>query len=470
MQIIDNSLKLQEPFVFFAKESESRGLFNEFWINWPLSSRQLPKPLNAAFMNIALVNTYDRLWGSSIACSRLTEALLQAGASPRMVVQEAVGDSPYLDVVANTAWKKKLAKARLGVEKTALYQHDKAKGWNFAFGLGNTGLDISRRASIKQADAIHLHWPNNGFLSLASVAKLAALGKPLVWTMHDMWPFTGGCFYSHDCDHYEQQCGRCPFLKNPRENDLSRRVWKRKKQLNAGARIAYITPSRWLRDLALSSGMLRGADVRAIPNAIDTRVFRPGDKARARARYNLPAGKPLVLFGSAKFTDERKGFAYLHEAIKQLKQSGKLTDLELVVYGKADEHVQFPELPVHYTGMLTTDEQLAACYNACDALALPTMADNLPTTVMEALACGVPAVAFDVGGVPDMIAHKENGWLAAFKSVDSFAEGLAYVAGPDAPRAQLRQNAVAKVEREFSYPAVARQHLDLYNELLNHGK
>lgn len=426
-------------------------------------------------MKIALINTFDRLWGSSIACSRLAEALREAGAQPRMVVQEAVGDASRLDVVARTVWQKKIAKARLAAEKLDIYRNDQNKGWNFAFGLGSTGLDISRRPSIADADLLHLHWINNGFLSLASVEKLAALGKPLVWTMHDMWPFTGGCFHSYACERYRDSCGKCPALKGKKENDLSRKVWRRKMQLfegweNRKTQTAFISPSAWLADKARESSLLKDFRVEVIPNAINTKLFYPTDRRAARERYKLPQDENLVLFGSFNFNDPNKGFVFLRDALLKLKAAGQLPPTSVVAFGKPTELPKVEGIPIRYVGLLKTDAELRDCYSACDVAAIPSLAESFSLVTLEALACATPVLAFGVGGIPDMIDHRANGWIADYKSSDSLAEGLIYLLDGGAPAEQLRERAVAKVEAEFSYPAVARKHLNLYQDLLRHGK
>jgi glycosyltransferase involved in cell wall biosynthesis len=337
---------------------------------------------------------------------------------------------------------------------------------------------------VQQADVLHLHWVNFGFLSLRSLERLFALNKPIVWTLHDMWAFTGGCHYSGDCTHYQTHCHHCPFLRTASARDLSYRVFEEKLRIFAQIedaaiggienpamagtpRIHFVTCSQWLSKCLKSSALLGNFPVTPIPNPIDATVYKPLNQADIRRKLGLPAEKKLLLFGAMNTQDTRKGFAYLAQALTQLAQNEDNRDLELVIFGKANAEA-LAALPfrTHDYGSVSGDAALVDLYNACDALVLPSLEDNLPNTVMEALACGVPAVAFDTGGLPEMIDHARNGYLARYRSAEDLAAGIRFVLN-EANRAELQQNARQSVLERFSEATVAARYQNVYRFAFN---
>ncbi len=425
-------------------------------------------------MNVTLINTYQSSGGAAVACRRLAVALNNHQVPTTLLVQEQSRPEGFVVPVAHTYLQKKAAFARFAMDRLSFYFHEKSKNVRFAFSPSRVGIDISRHPAVMEADVLHLHWIHFGFLSLASLAKLFALGKPIVWTLHDMWAMTGGCHYSGTCTHYLSHCHHCPFLKNPSVRDLSYRVFEEKKILFQNAAIQFVTCSQWLAGEAMSSTLLKGFPVRAIPNPIDTNVYRPLDKVAIRQKLGLPVDKNLLLFGAMNTQDPRKGFAYLEQALHRLAQkplpAGQADNAEkdktqLVIFGKADADV-LASLPfrVHDYGSVTGDAALVELYNACDAMVLPSLEDNLPNTVMEALACGTPAVAFRTGGLPELIDHQQNGYLADYRSVDDLARGIEYVL-ETGNQPLLRQHARQSVLSRFTEETVARQYAALYDAL-----
>ena len=415
-------------------------------------------------MNVLHLSTYHATGGAGIAARRLNDALNRAGIPSQMLVPQTDFDEPTVRALATTPLQKKWALARFAVDRLTFLPHEKNKQDRFQFSPARVGTDLSRHPLVRQADVLHLHWTQFGFLSIAGLKKLFRLGKPVVWTLHDMWAFTGGCHYSRGCDRYQTHCAHCPFLRRPGARDLSYRIFEEKIRLFANAPLTFVTPSRWLAGLLRSSALAERFPVQVLPNPIDTAHFKPAaDRPAVRQRLGLPTDKKLLLFGSLNTADPRKGFRYVQEALTNASQH--LTDTELVVFGKASPEVMRQlALPVHALGPIASPDQMRAVYQAADALLMPSLEDNYPNTIVESLACGTPVVGFRTGGIPEQIRHRETGWLAEPRSADDLARGLRWLL-EEADRVALRQHAAAFVEKHVSYEAVGPQFRALYAAL-----
>ncbi len=346
---------------------------------------------------------------------------------------------------------------------------EKSKRERFGFSQGNIGIDIHTHPAIQEADIIHLHWIHFGFLSLDSLKKLFALGKPIIWTLHDMWAFTGGCHYSGSCTRFTTHCQQCPYLRCPSDNDLSFRVFERKKEIFQDANIHVVTCSQWLGNEAKGSLLFGKFPIISIPNPINTEIYQPSNKAATRAILELPVNKKLVLFGAMNTQEPRKGFIYLLDALTQLAAADSLLadSITLVVFGKADKKLgETLPFPVHSLGYVNGDENLAQLYNACDVMVFPSLEENLPNTIMESLACGTPVVAFRTGGVPEMIVHQQNGYLATLQSAEDLAAGIAYVLDEN-HYTHLATQARKTVLESFTEKIVSDRYKALYAQVLN---
>jgi glycosyltransferase involved in cell wall biosynthesis len=320
------------------------------------------------------------------------------------------------------------------------------------------------RVSHINPDIINLHWINFGCLQIESLNKF---NQPIVWTLHDMWAFTGGCHYSGSCNRYSQSCGSCPQLGSHQTWDLSRWIWKRKAKAWKNLNLTLVTPSQWLADCANNSSLFRNSRIEVIPNGLDVNQYKPFDRNVARELLNLPDIKHLLLFGAASRTsDRRKGFHLLLAALKKLSNNQLHNQIELIVFGSS-QPMDPPDLgfKTHYLGKINGDLPLSLVYSAANVFIAPSLEDNLPNTVMEALACGIPSVAFNIGGMSDMIEHKRNGYLAEPYAIEDLANGIAWVLEDKDRYSALSFRARQKVEQEFSLEIQARHYLDLYEEL-----
>lgn len=411
------------------------------------------------------LSTFHWEGGAGVAAARLHQALLNAGVDSNLMVSEISQPSPQTMAWADTDWKSKKAWGNFVLERLSFFPHEKDKSVRFAFSPAVAGADISDHPLVKQASIIHLHWINFGFLSIQSLEKLFSLGKPVVWTLHDMWTFTGGCHYNRGCERYLSHCCYCPYLKKPGEYDIAFAQFEKKLGLYQKANLTLVSPSRWLDDLVQKAALTKGMPSLAIPNCIDTNFFKPGDRIAARNALGLPNDKQLLLFAGANTQDPRKGFKYFQEAMCH----PDLADAEVIILGKGKaENFRNMPVKVHFLGKISDAGQMVQAYNAADMLVVPSLEDNLPNTIMEAMACGTPAVGFGTGGIPEMIGHLESGFLSAPKSASLLSEGIQWVLKHNENGA-VSASARRKVLQHYSEEVVARQYSQLYDSLL-HGK
>ncbi|GAC1307762.1 MAG: glycosyltransferase family 4 protein [Mucilaginibacter sp.] len=420
-------------------------------------------------MKVTLINTSDAGGGAPVACMRLLEALRLKHVDAGLLVQHKKTNDPAVKAIS-TGWP-----GRLKAGFDFFYERipfilfkAKNKSLRFAFSTANVGTDISDNQEILNADILHLHWTNFGYLSINDLKKLFNTGTPVVWTLHDMWAFTGGCHYSGDCDHFINHCGDCWMLRDAGEHDLSFTGWGRKMDMFKDAKnMVFVTCSHWLADVARRGSLLKDFRIETIPNPIDTAIFLPKEKAAARKKWHIAPDAKIILFGAANIMDRRKGITYLVEALVELKKSNPEQNIEIVIFGK-NKSFDVSTLPfkVHELNLISSQDDLVDLYSLADVFVTPAIEDNLPNTVMEALACGTPVVAFNTGGLPDMVEHRQNGYLAEFKSSADFAVGIHFVLTAE-NKAELAKNARKKVLDNFTNEIVAAKYIDLYQTILN---
>jgi len=416
-------------------------------------------------MKVTLINTSDAGGGAPAACMRLLRALQAKQVDVRMDVQEKKTDDPRVKrIVGKLASTINFLAERLPF----IWFRAEEKSVRFAFSTAHAGTDIGKAADVADAEILHLHWTNGGFLSTYNIKQLFETCKPVVWTLHDMWAFTGGCHYAGDCDHFEHECGDCWMLRDPETNDLSHKGWIKKQDMYAAAKnIVFVTCSNWLAGVARSSALLKDFRIEAIPNPIDTTVFGPKGKAWLRNKWGIDSDSKIILFGAANILDRRKGITYLVEALHDLKKNYPDTEkIEIVIFGK-NKTFDVGSLPfkAYELNMIDTEDEMAEVYNLADVYVTPAIEDNLPNTVMEALSCGIPVVAFNTGGIPDMVEHLKNGYLAEFKSAADLAKGIDLILN-STEKAAFADNAREKVMNSFTGDIVATKYIGLYNSIL----
>ena len=419
-------------------------------------------------MNVLLISTSERSGGGAIAARRLMDALNKNGVKAKMMVRDKQTDAVTVCKVGN-----KLPKF---LERLAILPRCNSRLSTFNFQLSNlwqadianVGIDITRTKEFCEADVIHLHWINQGMLSLNVIEKIMASGKRVVWTLHDEWPFLGVCHYRGDC--MEAECRRCPILCG----SLPHSIRARKHAMYQRWQPTFVGCSQWITNQARRA--LPEAKVFHINNCIPADVFHPTDMQQARQALSLPQEKRLLLFCSQKVTDERKGIKYLTKALKALSTppvptqpplkgeekefpiKGDLEGLHLVIVGKDSEQIPLPD-GIGITRLGSVGEQeMPLIYNAVDAFLTPSLQDNLPNTIAEAMSCGAPCVGFNVGGIPEMINHLENGYVARYRDAADLAAGIRFVLSHD-----LRAAALAKAAKAYNETYVAQQYINIYN-------
>ncbi len=400
-------------------------------------------------MNVLLLNTYGH-GGAGVACRRLQAALNGNGVQANLLTGSDLGRRlPFY------------------AERLSFLPYERDKSVRFSFSPANFGNDISAHPLVREADIIHLHWINQGFLSLDNIRQLAETGKPMVWTLHDMWAFTGGCHYSRGCDHFRQTCGECPYLRRPAPHDLSNRIWRRKRE-RFPKNIRFVTCSEWLAGVARSSSLLQDYSVMAIANPIDTTIFRPltaEDRTTFRLEKGVAPGAKLLLFAAMKVSETRKGFQFLLESLHLLKSQHPDFQLEILVLGKAEpESLAALPYPAHALGLVQDQSELVRIYGAADVFVIPSLEDNLPNTVMESLACGTPVAGFNTGGIPEMVGHLKEGYIAPQGDTQALADGVLWVLNRE-PGDGLRRAARTKVEDHYANAVIAEKYTDLYRSV-----
>jgi len=418
-------------------------------------------------MRVLIVNTSERTGGAAVAANRLMDALNNHGVKAKMLVREKETDS--LTVVGLKGrwrqqwyflWERLVIFCHLYFSRKHLFEID----------IANSGTDITGLPEFKEADVIHLHWINQGMLSLSNIRKILRSGKPVVWTMHDIWPATAICHLTLGCNQYKAACHHCKYLPGDgSSNDLAARIWRRKQRMLDGQSVIYVACSRWLEQETVQSGLLQGQKVINIPNPIDTyKYFKKNDKVMARKRVGLPECRQLILFVSQRVTNRNKGMEYLAEACnlltKEYAEMKQHTGVA-ILGGHAEEVSELLPFDTFPLGYVSDEKRIADVYNAVDVFVLPSLSENLPNTIMEAMACGVPCVGFKVGGIPEEIDHLKNGYVAAYRDAQDLARGIHWVL-QEADYESLSKAAVTKVNRCYSQQSVALKYTEVYNEAI----
>lgn len=322
------------------------------------------------------------------------------------------------------------------------------------FRVGLSGYDVRKHPWYPWADLIQLHWING----LVGLPDLRRIDKPLIWTLRDMWPMTGGCHYAMSCQRYSSGCGSCPMLGARHEKDLS--FWLARAKRNALPAHTHIAPiSRWLTRCAEQSYVLRDRPTHYIPNVVDTERFAPKDKQRARAELGLPLDRPIVLTGALRGTDPYKGVALFAEALQHLRSSPLI-----VTFGKNAEPSDTESAPWHAFGLVEDDAKLATIYSAADVFVSSSVQEAFGKTLVEAMLCETPVVAFDATGPSDIVSHLETGYLAESMDAESLASGIDWILNQDG--ASLGTAARMRALKYFAPSVVAGQYKALYRKVL----
>jgi glycosyltransferase involved in cell wall biosynthesis len=414
-------------------------------------------------VDVLLLSTSDAEGGAARAAYRLHQGLRSLGLNSRMLVQfKMTEDETVISAYARSRLGNTLAKLRRSIDPAPLHLYGRYDQLDFSTEW--LPDSIPQQLARLAPDVVNLHWVCGGFLRIESLRRVRV---PIVWTLHDMWPFTGGCHYSGDCERYTAACGACPQLRSSSDLDLSRWIWRRKRKSWMDVPLTIITPSRWLGERASSSSLFRHCRVHVIPNGLNTQVFRPIAREIARDLLRLPASKYLVMFGALSTSDPRKGFPFLQAALRRLSESEWRERVEVLVFGSsASKELDCQGLSTHHLGRLNDDVTLAIAYSAADVTVVPSVEENLPQVAAESLACGTPVVSFDSTGLRDLVDHRENGYRAECFSAEDLAAGILWVIEDRERWTQLSHAARRKAESTLSLEVQARSYAKVYEDVI----
>jgi glycosyltransferase involved in cell wall biosynthesis len=421
-------------------------------------------------VRITHLSTYDLTGGAARSAYRLHSGLRSRGCDSRLVVLEKQSTDPSVILFEPRfdLW----TRLRRGVRRRLIERSQKSLESRppgasyFTDDRNQHGSDVLRQAL--PTDILHLHWIAR-FIGYTDFFRRLPPRLPLVWTLHDMNPFTGGCHHAGDCRNFFESCGNCPQLGSPSPHDFSSAIWKRKRRSYARlepSRVAIITPSQWLAGEAKLSALMGHLPINVIPYGVDTQTFQPRGRAKAREVLGVPPHATVLLFVAQWMEDKYKGMPTLLQAIDRLKAS---PDLCLLTIGRG-EPLQDCPLPNISLGAISDEERLSFVYSAADMFLLPTLQDNFPNTALEALACGLPVIGSKVGGVPEIVRDGLTGLLVEPANPQALASAIAELVGNPERRKEMSANCRRIAVQEYALEVQARRYVELYATLLGVGR
>lgn len=426
-------------------------------------------------LKILSVCTSDTFGGAARAAKRIHDGVnsLDFGVSSTMLVKyKNSGDSSIHSlsefIPTNIAFKVCDWTAKKIKNKIQHYQWSKYPNREHFFMSDVRGTFLHGALQKIDFDVLHLHWVNQRFINLSD---LLLVNKPIVWTLHDSWPFCGICHYFLDCEGYKHQCGCCPFLHSDDKNDLSHKIWNQKSEIFKQLDLHIVTPSKWLCECARNSSLFGSFPITVIPNCLDTEIFRPLSinefSSQWRDLIKNKCKRSFLLYGAMNAaTDKIKGFSNLLAALKILDRQNK-TDFELIVFGadKSDLKIDI-RIPIHFVGTIKNTQHLVELYNIADVTVVPSWTENLSCTIMESMSCGTPVCCFDIGGNSDMVSHKNNGYLATEKDDDDLANGIDWCMKNNVDNV-LGEIGRQRVLKKYSVDIVMKQYVQQYKNVMS---
>ena len=418
-------------------------------------------------MNILQINTAADTGGAGIAMARLHQGLVRQGHDSRILAR--LRRSPQPDVLT--------IPEALGMQQTFVSRflnnaRMQLDAWFVLPQVYSSTKQLLRSELFEQADVVQFHNLHGWYFDYELLPQISAR-KPVIWTLHDMWAFTGHCAYSYKCVRWQKGCFDCPLLRGdgrrlvePRPPLLDRttRQWRKKRDLYQASRLHVATPSLWLADLVGGSILGAALSIQHIPYGIDLAVFGPREQSTARQALGLRDRAKVILFVAAKVSQGRKGLAYLYEALQSMQNTEEVVLLTVGSAGPSDQQLQqFEQI---HLGQVADQSRLNLAYSAADVYVLPTLADNQPLTVLESLASGTPVVAFDVGGIPEMITHLDTGYLARYRDATDLATGILTILDDDALRARMRQSCRASAVAHHDLERQSGRYVELYEHAI----
>jgi glycosyltransferase involved in cell wall biosynthesis len=417
-------------------------------------------------MRVVHLSIYDDGGGAARDCYLLHRGLRELGHDSSMLVSQSSREDPHVNELVRSLsfvpQVKRLARRWVLQRSAARYTQKRPEGAVY-FTDDRSELSSDLMCQLPSCDVFNLHLVGT-FVDLASFFRAVPRQSPVVWTLHDPNPFTGGCHYYDGCRRFNDGCGTCPALGSSSGADLSRAIWRRKKSAYSHipeGQLHLVAPSRWLAGEAKKSNLLGRFPVSIIPYGLDTDVFRPRDKLLARQLLDIPVDSRVLLFAAASVRDRRKGFAKLQEALSAISSD---SGIHLVSLGRGGSSLNMG-LPHTNLGFIGNDRILSLAYSAADLYVIPTLDDNLPNTVIESLSCGTPVVGFNVGGVPDMVRDGLSGFVVPKDDTAALREAILRIMDNSTLRSQMSENCRRIAVEEYGLRTQAQRYLELYASL-----
>lgn len=339
------------------------------------------------------------------------------------------------------------------VLKLPYYTRDKK-----IFSTGFDGIDITKHQLYKNADIINFHWING----LVNIGSMKNISKPIVWTIRDMWPMTGGCHYVlNSCKKFEKNCGRCPSLNSRQKQDLSYKIHQNKIKNYPIKNLSIVGISKWISNHAKNSAVFKKRPIYTIGNCIDDKIFFPQSKFKAKKFLKLPLDKKIILVGSQNLKDFYKGFDLFLNSLKKIRTKnfhilvfGKLNNLEIKKYSHTE------------LGFINSNSKMRKIYSAADVYVSPSTLEAFGKTVAEAMACGTPAVIFDNIGSVDIVSHKIDGYIASNSNSSDLANGIEWILNNRKYKILVKKS-TKKIKNKFSFDKIGNDYKILYQKILN---
>lgn len=408
-------------------------------------------------MKVIHVNKSDIQGGAAKAAYRLHHALLKNGVNSQMFVQNKTTDERSIISLNNSKIDKIFTLIRHLSDDYYMHSYKKPE---VLFSPATSSLGgIIEKVNALNPDIVHLHWICGSFISIEDLSKIK---KPIVWSLHDNWAFTGGCHVKWDCNSFTNECNNCPRLNSNKYKDLSYYTFQRKKKVFKDIKeMKIIGLSNWMVGNAKNSALLKDKDIIHIPNLIDVNLFKPIGKKIARNILNLRVDVKIIAFGAIYSTsDINKGYHYLKEILKLIN-----ADVEIIVFGGSDPgDLGDIKNSIKYLGHIYDDYTLSIIYNAADIVIVPSIQENLSNVIMESMSCGTPVVAFDVGGNSDLIKHGINGYLVKPFDIKGFNDGFEWIFNN---YEKISNNSREFICNNFAEREIANRYINEYIKVLN---
>lgn len=422
-------------------------------------------------MNIVHLSTFELQGGAARAAYRLHQGLLAMGKNSRILSLYSASSQDSVSQYQPPISQNPPSYYYDLIQKYCI-DGDRSDISNTLFSLGYPGYDVTEHEIVKNSDIINLHWLSSGFLTPVGIRQILELEKPVVWTLHDMWAFTGGCHYSAGCDGYQQNCASCPQLRED-SYKLPFHLLQDKIELFSHPNLVIVTPSRWLTQCVKNSQVFRHHRVETIPYSLDETVFYPLEKAEAKQKLNLNPDTFILLIGAMTGKEKRKGFTQLFTALKLLEKAPNIKKLinnkklKIACFGEPSDKLEPLDIEIINFGKIKKDEDLSVIYSAANLFILPSLEDNFPNTMLEAMSCATPVISFAVGGMMDLIKDNINGVLIPAYNLDIMAQKLMELINNHEQCQLMGAKARQEIETNYALNIQAEKYVKLYQELSN---